>query len=70
MVAGLAASLTLAWNVFGIVNAQNLEMASDNRTMNSGNITNDNNGNATMMSGNTTNGNDTAMNSGKISAAA
>jgi len=68
--AGVAASLMFAWNLFGIVNAQNPEMASDNSTTNSGNKTIDNGGNGTMMPGNTTSGNDTAINSGKISAAA
>ena len=66
MMPGVAASPMFAWNLFGIVNAQNPEMASDNSTMKSRNTTS---GNETMMSGNTT-GNDTAIKSGKISAAA
>ena len=52
MAAGVVANPMFAWNLVGIVNAQNPEMASDN---------------STMMSGNTTSGNDTSMMSGKIS---
>jgi hypothetical protein len=69
MMAGVAASPMFVWNLFGTVNAQNPEMAPDNSTMKSENMTSGNGGNGTMMSGNTT-GNDTAMKSGKISAAA